>query len=300
MSAHPLCRAARVAAIAALAVTSTVSGAGTATAASPEEHPVLLSVNRAGIQAPDSHQGGLVSFRVQTDDPNGRQLQLLRPHDGVSMDQVLRDLADSVSSTPSTAAAGIRAVHGEAEALGGAMVTRQVHEQFTEEVSPGAVYLVDLTALRADPAHPVVKTLNLAGTSGQNANQIRYPDGMVIQQSTEEGPRFQTGTMDHAHLAYLVHNSSGQIQEMELRPVVAGTTDDQVQQYLDEVADGENPASPFTGPGVGLGGLSPDHQAAVQAHGLTPGDYVVLSEVPDETTGMPQAVLGMHKVVTLQ
>ncbi|MGK4585749.1 hypothetical protein [Kitasatospora sp. HPMI-4] len=293
-------RAVRVAAVAALALATTVATAGIAGAESPEEHPIEVKVDKAGITAPQKHLGGLVSFRVKTDDPNGRQLQLLRPHAGVKIDKVLHDLAGSVSRTPSTAAAGIRAVRGEADALGGAMVTTKVHEQFTEEVSPGTVYLLDLTAFKADPAHPVMKAMELAGTNGMNANQARYPHGIVVHRATSDGPRFQTDDLDHVHLAYLVHNGSPQIHETQLRPVAPGTTDKQVHTYLDAMAHGRRAQSPFTGPATGLGAFSPDRSASIQAHGLQPGRYAVLDLVPDEKTGLPHAALGMHQVVDLK
>ncbi|MDH6131480.1 hypothetical protein P3T37_000849 [Kitasatospora sp. MAA4] len=294
-------RAARAAAVTTLTFAAVLGGVGPAGATSPEDHPIEVSLGAAGIQVPDgSHTGGLVSFRVATDDASGRQLQLLRPHDGVTPEKAMSDLAASVSADPATAAAGIKAFRTEADALGGALVTPQVHEQFTEEISPGAVYLVDLTALRADPAHPVTKRLDLVGTSGQSANQARFQDGMVIERDSFAGPRFQTEDLDHAHLAYLVHNESTEIHEMQLRPVAAGTTDAQLDAYYAALAAGGKPASPFTGPGTGFGGISPDHSAAIQAHGLQPGTYALLCLVPDETLGVPHAALGMRRIVTLQ
>ncbi|GAA1258698.1 hypothetical protein GCM10009665_56070 [Kitasatospora nipponensis] len=293
-------RAARAVAVSALAFATTVAAVGAAGATSPEDHPFEVSVGASGIQAPETGVGGLVSFRIRTDDPNGRQLQLLRPHAGVTFDQVLHDLADAVSTKPATAAVGAKAVRGEADALGGALVTPQVHEQFTEEVAPGAVYLLDLTAFRADPAHPVSKRLDLAGTNGQAANQARYPDGAVLQRDTSAGPRFRTDTVDHAHLAYLVHNESSQLHEMQLRPVAADTTDAQLQNYFAATALGLPAQSPFTGPATGFGAISPEHGALVQAHGLLPGRYALLCLLPDEQFGLTNAALGMHQIVTLQ
>jgi hypothetical protein len=289
----------RTALAAALALAAAVTGAGTATAASPEDHPIEVSLGAAGLQAPATGTGGLVSFRVKTDDPNGRHLQLFRLHDGVSVDQLLHDLANAVGKDPAARVTGIKAVRGEADALGGALVTPQVHEQFTEEVAPGAVYLVDLTALRADPAHPVTKRLDLTGTGGLSMNQARFPDGMVIARDTPSGPRFQTEDFDHAHLAYLMHNESAQPAEMELLPVGPDTTDEQVQIYFEAAAAGLSPQSPFTGPGSGFGAFSSDRSAAVQAHGLQPGRYALVNQVPDEMTGQPAALKGMHRIVTL-
>lgn len=300
MSQQLRSRATRAVAVSALTLTAVVGATCPANAASPEDHPIEVTFNAAGIQAPESHQGGLVSFRIATDDAAGRQLQPLRPHAGVTIDKVLHDLADSFSVTGGTAAAGIRAVRGEAEALGGAMVTSAVHEQFTEEVAPGAVYLLDLTAFQADPAHPVMKRLDLVGTSGQSANQARFDDGMVIERDEAAGPRFQTEDMDHAHLAYLVHNESAELHELQLRPVAPGTTEEDLRIYYAGIAAGRQPKSPFTGPATGLGVLSPDHSASIQAHGLQPGSYALICTVPDERLGFMHAVLGMHRIVTLQ
>ncbi|WP_042377675.1 hypothetical protein [Streptacidiphilus melanogenes] len=296
MSEHVFSRLARTATVSALALATSLGASGVAGAASPEDHPIEVSIGASGIQAPDSAKGGLVSFRVKTDDPNGRQLQVLRPHEGVTPGQVYQDLAKAVSSRPHSAAEGIRAVNREADLLGGALVTSRVHEQFTEEIAPGPVYLLDLTALRKDPAHPVAKLLTLAGTGGPSVNQARFDDGIVI----EHGLSFQTEDVDHAHLAYLVHDQSDQIHEMELRPIGAHTTEDQIAQYLRNVQFGRPARSPFTGPATGFGALSTDHTASVQAHGLQPGRYVLLCMVPDERNGIPHAVLGMHKIVTLQ
>ncbi|WP_042434727.1 hypothetical protein [Streptacidiphilus anmyonensis] len=296
MSEHVLTTLARTAAVSALALATSLGASGVAGAASPEDHPIEVSIGASGIQAPTSAKGGLVSFRVKTDDPSGRQLQVLRPHGGVTPQQVYQDLAKALSPSPHTAAEGIRAVDREADLLGGALVTSQVHEQLTEEIAPGPVYLLDLTALRNDPAHPVAKLLTLAGTNGPNVNQARFDDGIVI----EHGLRFQTEDVDHAHLAYLVHDQSDQIHEMELRPIGAHTTEDQIAQYLWNQQLGRPAPSPFTGPATGLGALSTDHTASVQAHGLQPGRYVLLCMVPDERNGIPHAVLGMHKIVTLQ
>jgi hypothetical protein len=300
MLEHVFARMARTATVSALVVATSLGASGVAGAASPEDHPIEVSLGGSCLQAPDTAKGGLVSFRVKTDDPNGRQLQLLRPHNGVSIDQVFRDLADSVSLSPATARHGIRALNGEAELLGGALVTPQVHEQFTEEIAPGPVYLLDLTAFRADPAHPVSKRLDLVGTNGQSVNQARFDDGIAIEQDTPSGPRFQTEDVDHAHLAYLVHDQSQQIHEMELRPIGSDTTEAQIGHYLKQAALGRPAMSPFTGPATGLGALSSDHTASVQAHGLQPGRYVLLCMVPDERTGLPNAALGMYKIVTLQ
>ncbi|MFJ2581350.1 hypothetical protein [Kitasatospora aureofaciens] len=243
----------------------------------------------------------ILPILVKTDDPKGRQLQILRPNNGVSLDQVLRDLADAVSHTSATAAAGIRTVRGEAEAFGGAFVTSQVHAQLTEEISPDTVYLLDFTAFLADPTKPVVRPLELRGTKGQVHQLASFPHGIVIQREESDRPRFLTEDVDDAHMTYLVHNDSAEIHEMRIQPVAPGTTDSQVQAYFDAIAQGKQPPpTPFTGPPTGLGAISPDHSALIESHGLPAGTYVLLCFIPDEQLGVPHAFLGMHKVVQLR
>ena len=298
MRNHMLRRATRAAAVAAFAFATTFGAGGSAVADPAGDAPVEVLLNASGIHAPDSHASGLVSFRVTTDAPGGRQLQLLRPHQGVSIDQVLHDLAGAVSDTPATAAAGIKAVQGEAEALGGAYAAPKAPEVFTEEISDGPVYLLDFTAFLADPTKPVVKSLDLCGPNGQHL--ARFPHAIVITGETTAGPRFQTEDLDSVQGAILVHNAAPELHEVQLQPVAPGTTDAQIQAFFDAIAQGKQPPPPpFTGPPAGLSALSPDHTALLETHGLAPGTYVLLCFIPDDESGVPHAFLGMHEVVHL-
>jgi hypothetical protein len=292
----------RGAAIAALAVATTLGGATTARADAPGHTGYVLNVKLSStglIEAPDTHPGGTVTFRVATDDPGGRQLQMFRPHDGVSMDQVLRDLAKAVDPDPRTAAAGINAVNHEAEALGGALVTPSVSMILSEDIKPGPIYLLDFTKFLTDPTMPP-PTRKVDLGEDKMYHLPHFPHEIVIQHDTPAGPRFQTEAVDDHNEGIFVHNSSPELHEMQMQPVVPGTTDDQVQAYFDAIASGQTPPpSPFTGLPVGLGAISPDHDAVVHPDRLPPGDYVLLCFVPDDKLGVPHAFLGMHKVVHL-
>lgn len=302
MRSSVLRRGGTAAAVATLAFATTITGAGAADAGPHGQSPIEVTLNASGIHAPESHEGGLVTFRVKTNDAGGRQLQVLRPHRGVSIDQVLHDLKDAVNEqVPATTIAGIRAVTAETEALAGAFVTPKVHEEFTEEISAGTVYLLDFTAFLADPTKPVIKPLELCGSNGHKlAKAAKSAHGIVIEKETKAGPRFETKNVDSVRGAYLVHNRSKELHEMELQPVAPHTTDQQIQAFFDALAQGKQPPkSPFTGPPAGLGALSPGHSALLRAHGLRPGTYVLLCFIPDEDLGVPHAFIGMHKVVEL-
>ncbi|MCX4625555.1 hypothetical protein [Streptomyces sp. NBC_01443] len=257
--------------------------------------PVDVRITASGIESPESAQAGLVSFRVRTDDPNGHFLQAFRPHPGVTVDQVLADLAKAVSHQPVPTAEGISAVRDEAELFGGAQVTPSVSETFTAPITAGELVLLDFGAFLADPAHPVTRTLQLQGhrTSG---NPTDFADSLVIERDTADGPRFDVHGLDRAADSILVHNSSSELHEMAVQPVAPGTTDAQIQAVFDRTAPGP---LPFTGRPVGLGVLSPGRSALLETRNLPPGTYVLLCFVPDDKTGLPHAVKGMHKVVVL-
>ncbi|MCC9305665.1 hypothetical protein LN042_00830 [Kitasatospora sp. RB6PN24] len=291
----------RSAAVAALAFATVLGGAVAARADAPGHTGFVLNVKLSTsgvVEAPDQHPGGTVTFRIATDDPNGRQLQIFRPHAGVSMDQVLKDLANAVSQDPPTAAAGVTAVNNEAEALGGGLATPDVPMIVSEDIDPGPIYLLDFTAFFAHPnTPPPVKEIDLCEDKGFHIPH--FPHEIVIQKDTPAGPRFQTENVDSASGAIFVHNGSPELHEMQMLPVVPGTTDEQIQAYFDAIAAGQTPPSPFTGPAVGLGVISPNRDAVVHADKLPPGDYALLCFVPDDKTGVPHVFLGMHKVVHL-
>ncbi|MEU3776526.1 hypothetical protein AB0F11_25670 [Streptomyces sp. NPDC032472] len=269
--------------------------------------PVDVKVTASGIEAPLTAQAGLVSFRVTTDDPNGHLLQAFRPHPGVSADQVLADLAKAVSHQPVPTAEGIAAVRDRAELFGGAQVTPAVAETFTTPVSAGEVVLLDFSAFLADPAHPVTRTLRLHGgrTYGTAESLIgpsspSSPAGvagsLVLERDTADGPRFEVHGLDRAGDSILVHNASDELHEMALQPVAPGTTDAQLQAVFDRVAPGP---LPYAGRPVGLGIVSPGRSVLLETRNLPPGTYVLLCFVPDDVTGLPHAIKGMHQVVVL-
>ncbi|MET9885960.1 hypothetical protein ABZZ20_23035 [Streptomyces sp. NPDC006430] len=257
--------------------------------------PVDVRITASGIEAPQFAQAGLVTFRVRTDDPNGHFLQAFRPHAGVTVDQVLADLAKAVSHQPVPTVEGIAAVRDEAELFGGAQVTPSVSETFTTPITAGEIVLLDFGAFLADPAHPITRTLQLRGY-GRSGDLTDFADSLVIERDTPDGPRFDVHGLDRAEDSILVHNSSNELHEMAVQPVAPGTTDAQIQAVFDRTASGP---LPFTGRPVGLGVVSPGRSALLETRNLPPGTYVLLCFVPDDRIGLPHAVKGMHKVVVL-
>ncbi|MET9883835.1 hypothetical protein ABZZ20_11955 [Streptomyces sp. NPDC006430] len=317
MRTAPLHYGVRVAAVAALALATALGGVATAGATARDHHgnrqahggqgnhgesrdqaprPIEVKIGAEGIQAPKSGQAGLVAFRVKTNDPDGRFLQAFRPHRGVTTKELLADLKKAISQDPQTAAEGISAVRHDADALGGAQVTPSVSETFTTPITAGQVVLLDFTAFLKDPAHPVVRTLELRDAKkGKKPGDLAdFADSIVITRETTNGPRFDVHGLRKAKDNVLVRNSSDELHEMAIQPVAPGTTDDDITAFF----DGNGPA-PFTGPSVGLGIISPGRTVLLETHHLPPGTYALLCFVPDDETGIPHVVEGMHQVVVL-
>ncbi|MFK0253126.1 hypothetical protein [Streptomyces sp. NPDC090445] len=301
---------ARAAALAALVLATSLGGPAVA---APADHaplqeqathagldrrapkPIDVKITESGIEAPESAAAGLVSFRVTTDDSNGRFLQAFRPHPGVTVDQVLADLAKAVSRKPIPTAEGMLAVRDESEMFGGAQVTASVSETFTTPITAGEVVLLDFTAFLQDPAHPVTRTLRLQG-SQRPGTPTGFPDSFVLARDTPDGPRFDIHGLDRTGDTILVHNSTQELHEMGIQPVAPGTTDAQIQAIFDRTAPGP---LPYTGRSVGLGVISPGRSVLLEIRNLPPGTYAVGCFAPDGKAGLPDAIKGMHKVVVL-
>ncbi|MDF3289928.1 hypothetical protein [Streptomyces silvisoli] len=302
MGIEPLRRGARAAAVTAVALAATVAGAHPV-GARPQlrHHGIDVRISRSGIRAPRHHQCGNVTFQAHTSDRRGRQLQLFRPKRGVRPRRVLEDLVNAVSSDPRTAAAGIHAVRGDAEPLGGAFVTRGVPVEFTESITAGWVYLLDLTAFRRHPGPDAeVEALRLHGPC-RYGQLRRTPTGRVLAVDTDAGPRFRPQDVDNAHGTFLVRNISTEIHEMQIQRVRYGTTDAELARYFNALAHGPvSGRSPFTGEPSGLGAIAPGRTVLVHPRHLRRGTYALLCFVPDDGGGAPHAFLGMHRVVRLR
>lgn len=294
-------RGARTALVAAFALATALAGDGAA-AVSPQTSSVDVAIGPSGISAsaPAGRTCGSVTFRVRTADREGRRLQVLRPKEGVRPDRLRRDLVEAVSREPATRAAGIRAVREDADALGGALVTRAVPVEFTETLATGRIYLMDFGAFLRNPRGRVAFTpLDLRGPC---RDEFYHPaaDGRVLTVETSAGPRFRTRDVDDASGTFLVRNTSPELHEMEIQPVRRGTTDEDLARYFDATAHGRKARTPFTGAPSGLGAISPSRTVTVHPLLLPRGTYALLCYLPDEENGLPHTALGMHKVVELQ
>ena len=238
---------------------------------------------------------GTISFKVSSTNPasqngGGSTITLFRPKHGVTLAQVFADLREELSSTPAVAAKGSRDIVRDVSLYGLADVIPGYPEIVTENLRHGTYYLMDL-ANYSGKGQP--KTTRLVVTGHAEARAL-YGRVHVAATSTD---RFIAPASWPHHATYLFRNVSDTIHFMAIVPVKDGTTDQQIQAYF---SSGSQSPPPFArnGPSGGNDVVSPGKTIAV-SYNLPRGTYALLCFVADDVTGMPHAVMGMHKVIRL-
>jgi hypothetical protein len=242
---------------------------------------------------------GRISFKVNTTNSTpgaGSQITLFRLVGQTSLDQFKLDLADEFSPDPETAAKGTRELNSDIRAFGLADVIPGVPAVVTEQLAAGHYYLMDLGNNQGVPA-PAFTSFTVyhsgRGLSGGHEDGLHGP---VVKLTSAD--RFISPRTLPAQGTVTVRNISDTIHFMSIDPVKPGTTDKQIQAYFDSGSQ-DPPAFFVDGPSVGMDVLSPGRQLQL-TYKLPPGTYVLLCFVADDVTGIPHAIMGMHKVVTLK
>jgi hypothetical protein len=240
---------------------------------------------------------GSIRFAVRSTnasgpDGGGSAITMFRPKAGKTVSRVLHDLADEFGPNP---ALGTRELTADTIVRGLADVVPGSPEVVTENVYPGTYYLMDLGNFMGGA--PKLTTLKVRPAKA-NIEQ----DSDLVSQTTvsaTSADRF-VGPRNWPHKGtYTFRNTSDTLHFMEIAPVKAGTTDRQVSAYF-KSAGPNSPPPPFMRPGPSGGNdvVSPGRSLQV-TYNLPRGTYVLLCFVADDKTGMPHAIMGMHKVVVL-
>jgi hypothetical protein len=239
---------------------------------------------------------GTVRFTVSTTVPiatgGDSEITLFKLRNGATLTRLLADFRDEFTGYPSIAARGTRELVRDASFHGLADVVQGFPMSVTENLTAGTYYLMD-----AGTAPPTLSSFTRFTVRPAYASAVRPALTSQFTVQLTSADRF-VAPRNWAHKGTVtVANVSDTIHFMNLVPVKAGTTDKQVQAYFDS---GVQTPPPFAlqGPSGGSDVLSPG--ASLQlTYNLPAGTYVLLCFVADDVTGMPHAVMGMHKVVVL-
>lgn len=242
---------------------------------------------------------GRISFKVISSNSTpgaGSQITLFRLVGNATLDTFKADLGDEFSSDPMTAAKGTRELNRDIRAFGLADVVTGNPAMVTERLTAGRYYLMDLGNNQGVP-DPTFTTFTVRhsgrGLSDRQGDSLHGP---VVKLTSAD--RFISPRTLPARGTVTVRNVADTIHFMSIGPVKKGTTDEQIQAYFDS---GSQDPPPFgvDGPSVGMDVLSPGRQLQL-TYNLPPGTYVLMCFIADDVTGMPHAIMGMHKVVTLK
>jgi hypothetical protein len=251
---------------------------------------------------------------------------------------VLADLGDEFSNDGPTAAKSTRELVQDARIFGLAGVVKGTPVTVIEQLSAGTYYLFDANSV-APGAKPTLTTLQVSGPGGSQGGPIFpfpgisplpihlpfpligpisgigafpihllfplrglpshsgvFPGHATVKLTSDD--RFDSPDVLPAAGTITVRNVSDTIHFMEESPVKPGTTDKDIQDFFDS---GTQSAPPFAQPGpqIEMGVLSPGKHADI-TYNLPAGTYVLLCFVADDQSGIPHALMGMHKVVTLK
>ena len=248
-----------------------------------------VSLDHATIWA-GSIRFAVRSTNVGTPDSGGSDITMFQPKAGKTVSRVLHDLFDEFGSDP---ADGTRELTADATFHGLADVVVGSPEVVTENLTPGSYYMVDL----ANPpsGFPTVTKLTVLPAT-RNIEQDSDLHSQTVVSATSADRFVAPRSWPHQG-TYTFRNTSDTLHFMELQPVKTGTTDQQITNYFNS---GSQAPPPFlkAGPGGGNDVTSPGVNLQV-TYNLPRGTYVLLCFVADDVTGMPHALMGMHKVVVL-
>jgi hypothetical protein len=234
---------------------------------------------------------GSIRFAVaSTNRAVGSNITLFQPKPGKTVSRILSDLFDEFGSDPADGTRELTAdgtFHGLADVLVGHSAT------VTENLAPGTYYLIDIANPPSGPP-PVTKLTVKPATANIEQDSDLVSQTTVLATSAD---RFVAPRNWPHRGTYTFRNTSDTLHFMSLTPVKDGTTDKQVQKYFD--SGSQNPP-PFlkAGPSIGNDVTSPG-QTLQLSYNLPRGTYVALCFIADDVTGMPHAIMGMHKVVVL-
>jgi hypothetical protein len=242
----------------------------------------------------DSVKAGSIQFRVNTSVPQsngGSDISLFRLSPGKSLNDVLADFQEEFGSNP---AKGTRDLTRDIDVHGLADVVHGYTMVVTENLSPGTYYLFDSGV--TPPSGPSSFKRFTVGSDRSGVAQTSDRTSALTVRLTSADTFVAPRNWPH-DATVTVANVSDTLHFMNLQPVKDGTTDKQVQDYFDS---GSQSPPPFLkqGPSSGADVQSPGNSLQL-TYDLPAGTYVLLCFIADDQTGMPHALMGMHKVVVI-
>lgn len=253
-----------------------------------------ITVNRHVVEA------GRVTFKVTTTNAQlGSVILLFKPVAGAPTAKLIADFGEESSSTPAIAAKGTRDLGRDFTFLGVASIEVGTPATVAQTLSAGRYYLVDGQADVPQFTSLWVRRSDDTPARTRSEDSEEHHHYATVSMTRQD--RFASRRILPAHGIITVNNRGDSIHQLDMLRVKPGTTDAQVQAYLESpaFAQGEPASFDMAGPAIGVPLLSPGRQMQL-SYSLPRGTYVLVCRIADDQTGMLHLVMGMHKVVRLR
>lgn len=138
--------------------------------------------------------------------------------------------------------------------------------------------------------------------TGEFPTDVAAPDANVAMDAFEMDFKVTSGAFVAGDNIVTFHNSGTQLHFVDVMKVPDGTTEEQVEGLFNFFMTGTpEPGSLQEADGVPVftsADMSPDVSQTIPVT-MEAGSYLFSCWVPDPTTGMPHAMMGMHELITI-
>lgn len=243
---------------------------------------ITATVTSKAVTLSSGHtvQAGRVIFKVVV--PKGdHELQLLKLAPGYTTAMANKDINAAFSGK----VAAVKRVDTKITWFGGAEATPGKAGYFAETLYAGKYYLIDqnshahttLTVTGSPVARPwIANSSTIIGNAKDRfgGDSVLPHSGWTLVRDTSDEPHF-----------------------VVFQQVKKGTTRHDVEEYF-KAGDESQPAFAL-GPNTSTGVISGGTQMLFH-YSLPKGEYVILCFWPSDENGMPHAMMGMYKIITLK
>lgn len=283
MRRRGLGRAAAVATATAAVTAAAVVPAATANAGGVPTVTVKMSSKTISVAGGTHLQAGRVIFKV-TAGSGDHVLQLFRLRSGYTAGQARKDTDASFNGDLKA----LKRVDTKVIWLGGAEAMKGHPGYVSETLYAGTYYLVDQNG-------PAFQKVTVSGTPPQRP-WIDNSSTITATKAKRWSP--SSSTLPHSGWT-LFRNSGDQPHFMVLQQVKKGTTRQDVVNFLQNSGPNSPPPSWALGGAASNGVVSPNNQV-LWKYDVPRGTYALMCFWSDLKTGMPHAMMGMVKIVTMK
>lgn len=263
--------------------------------ARPVPHPgVALTFDSEGMTlSHDMVRAGSVTFTLSAPDVDSASAIMFRLRGSSTLEDLRLDWQHVFSDDAAVAAQSTRDLSRHAVFVGLAEASRGRQVSVTQLLSPGVYYIQD----SPDAAQGTRHVLRFRVSGPADARAVLPHTGQTTISFTA-GNRIDVRGKLPAAGTVTLRNRTGSLQSLNVWPIAPGTTDEQVQAWLDSGAQGD-PGFFLDGPTTGFVVMSPGRTAQL-VWDLPAGTYLLFDEVRDEHSGVSRVFEGMHQVVVLK